>query len=210
MPRHLTTVICGSGVMAAAVLLTACGGSSPTEPTPSTAAHTSVAVDGDARAGASAQTDTPGTASSADNCAPLPAPFSEVDACNAIDVATAALTTMYTTNPATDRTSQDAILRAVPLLSPNLVSQIAAPAPGDAAQGNVEWNRLKARHQKVIATVTVHRQDQSAYYVIERKAIPANATNTAAGQPLSAITASPAIINTDGTGFRLDSINPTS
>lgn len=211
MPKRRNYATTLLTLSAASTLLVACGGA-PSEdqyPPASTSTKTSVAVEGGVQDG-SATADPTAKAASPTQCAPLPSPFTKINACNAIEVTTAALTTMYSTNPTTDKSSQDAVLRAVPLLSSSLIARIAAPASGDAAQGNAEWNALKTKRQKVIATVTVHKQDQSAYYQIARKAVPVNADNTTPGQRLDPITASPAITQVPGMGFRVDSINPLS
>lgn len=200
--------VSGIGVTAVALAaLTACG-NSQADPGPAGGGSTltQIAVQGAVTPGPSTDSPTPGATGDTQRCAPLPAPFTQIDACNAIAVTTAALTTMYSTDPTHDTSSQDAILRAVPLLSEQLVSRISAPTAG--GQGNVEWQKLKDAHQKVVATVSVHRQDQSSYYTVIRKAVPASGAGPT--KTLTTITASPTLTQVAGSGFRVDDINPLS
>lgn len=186
---------------AAAALLAGCGADNDdTDQYPSVVTSTQVQVEGSvAPPGPNPSPAKP------DSCAKLPEPFTDVDACDEKAVALTALRTMYSTNPTRDTSSQDAMLRAVPLLSSAMIGRIVAPTKG--AQ-NTEWANLKASRKRVVATVTIQTENQSTYYQISRKAVPVGADNDAPGTTLDIIAVSATLTVVDGMGYRLDTLTP--
>lgn len=189
-------------IVVTGVALTGCGSDTDADQYPSVVTSTEVQVEGSVAASEGPSTS---TAATPDACAKLPEPFTDVDACDQQAVALTALRTMYSTNPTRDTSSQDAVLRAVPLMSSAMISRIAAPAKG--AQ-NAEWADLKASRKRVVATVTIQKENQSTYYQITRKAVPVEASNDATGTKLDTIATSAKLVVVDGMGYRLDSITP--
>ncbi|WP_288814124.1 hypothetical protein [uncultured Gordonia sp.] len=198
--RRPTQIVAATA--AAAALLAGCGtGSNDTDQYPSVVTSTQVQVEGSV-------TPSPGPKPSPAkpaSCAKLPDPFADVDACNEEAVALTALRTMYSTNPTRDASSQDAMLRAVPLMSSAMIGRIVAPTKG--AQ-NTEWANLKASRKRVVATVTIQTENQSTYYQISRKAVPVEADNDAPGTTLDTIAVSATLTAVDGMGYRLDTLTP--
>ncbi|MFE0750834.1 hypothetical protein [Gordonia sp. NPDC058843] len=187
---------------AAAALLAGCGaGSDDTDQYPSVVTSTQVQVEGGVTPSAGQKP----PAAKPDSCAKLPEPFTDVDACNEEAVALTALRTMYSTNPTRDTSSQDAVLRAVPLLSSAMIGRIVAPTKGSQ---NTEWANLKASRKRVVATVTIQAENQSTYYQISRKAVPVGADNDAPGTTLDTIAVSATLTVVDGMGYRLDTLTP--
>lgn len=202
-PRYAAAVVAALALLGVA----GCGSDEGTDKYPSVVTSTQARVEGSVDAG---QAPTSAQASPG-SCAKLPDPFAGVDACDKSAVAIAALSTMYSTNPTKDKTTQDAVLRAIPLLSSAMIGRIAAPATGEGAQSqNAEWADLRASGKRVVATVTMHKENQSTYYQITRKAIPADASDTTAGKQLDSIAASPTFVVVPGMGYRLDAINPVT
>ncbi len=197
---HITQMVAAAA--AAAALLAGCGSNTDnTDQYPSVVTSTQLQVEGSATPSA----ETKPSAAKADSCAELPEPFTDVDACNEEAVALTALRTMYSTNPTRDTSSQDAMLRAVPLLSSAMIGRIVAPTKG--AQ-NTEWANMKASRKRVVATVTIQTENQSTYYEISRKAVPVEADNDAPGTTLDTIAVSATLTVVDGMGYRLDTLTP--
>lgn len=198
--RRLTQTIAIAA--ASAALLAGCGaGSDDTDQYPSVVTSTQVQVEGSVTPSSGPK---PSAAKPA-SCAKLPEPFTDVDACNEEAVALTALRTMYSTNPTRDASSQDAMLRAVPLLSSAMIGRIVAPTKGSQ---NTEWANLKASRKRVVATVTIQTENQSTYYQISRKAVPVGADNDAPGTTLDTIAVSATLTVVDGMGYRLDTLTP--
>ncbi len=187
---------------AAAALLAGCSsGNDDTDQYPSVVTSTQVQVEGSVAPPAGPNP----SPAKPDSCAKLPEPFTDVDACDDKAVALTALRTMYSTNPTRDTSSQDAMLRAVPLLSSAMIGRIVAPTKG--AQ-NTEWANLKAARKRVVATVTIQTENQSTYYQISRKAVPVGADNDEPGTTLDVIAVSATLTVVDGMGYRLDTLTP--
>lgn len=187
---------------AAAALLAGCSsGNDDTDQYPSVVISTQVQVEGSVAPPAGPNN----SPAKPDSCAKLPEPFTDVDACDEKAVALTALRTMYSTNPTRDTSSQDAMLRAVPLLSSAMIGRIVAPTKG--AQ-NTEWANLKAARKRVVATVTIQTENQSTYYQISRKAVPVGADNDSPGTTLDVIAVSATLTVVDGMGYRLDTLTP--
>ncbi|WGJ88250.1 hypothetical protein [Gordonia sp. SMJS1] len=109
---------------ASAALLAGCGSNTDdTDQYPSVVTSTQVQVEGSVAPSAGPNP----SPAKPDSCAKLPEPFTDVDACDEKAVALTALRTMYSTNPTRDASSQDAMLRAVPLLSSAMIGRIVAP-----------------------------------------------------------------------------------
>ncbi|MCZ4581543.1 hypothetical protein O4158_21125 [Gordonia amicalis] len=198
--RHLTQTVAATA--AAAALLAGCGSNNDnTDQYPSVVTSTQVQVEGSVTPSAGPKP----SAAKPDSCARLPEPFTNVDACNEQSVALTALRTMYSTNPTRDTSSQDAMLRAVPLMSSAMISRIVAPTKGSQ---NTEWSNLKASRKRVVATVTIQTENQSTYYQINRKAVPVEADNDAPGTTLDTIAVSATLTVVDGMGYRLDTLTP--
>ncbi|MDV6310054.1 hypothetical protein [Gordonia amicalis] len=188
--------------IAAAALLAGCGNNTDdTDHYPSVVTSTQVQVEGSVEP----STEPKPSVAKPTSCAKLPEPFTDVDACNEQSVALTALRTMYSTNPTRDASSQDAMLRAVPLLSSAMISRIVAPTKGNQ---NTEWANLKSSRKRVVATVTIQTENQSSYYQISRKAVPVDAGNDAPGTTLDTIAVSATLTVVDGMGYRLDTLTP--
>ena len=197
---RMTQVVAVSA--AAAALLAGCSsGNDDTDQYPSVVTSTQVQVEGSVAPPAGPNP----SPAKPDSCAKLPEPFTDVDACDDKAVALTALRTMYSTNPTRDTSSQDAMLRAVPLLSSAMIGRIVAPTKGSQ---NTEWANLKAARKRVVATVTIQTENQSTYYQISRKAVPVGGDNDAPGTTLDVIAVSATLTVVDGMGYRLDTLTP--